>query len=581
MLDAGWVLRDLARLAAVLVVPAMIAGGAEAACVAERPDAMAATDPGLCRSLADVIRKPLALPLADFEAKLDQFFGHYCHRDAEAGWVHDKYVRDAGPFTATLADGVWQGHEFGTHTPVMIWYSPEMVAWLRANRPATGAAPASPPPIPDGALMVKEMYPAPSSPCRNVDPLKLFPVNGAAVMIRENGASHDGWFWGWYGFGSDSGWTPDWPPYGANSLQNMGFAQYCMNCHASASNNLTFASPGNIAGEAGQPLNFLSQDFFENLPSSAPSRHAEVVLPPDTDPRLGQPLFRADDAVVTALRAYAQTMPDWGGVAKMPSETYDNTWVSAGGPKASDTFLTSSQCLGCHDAGSTGLQFDMTMPNPHGDNLINLSPFATWRTSPMGLGGRDPIFFAQLASETQSFHPTISGEVQNICMGCHGINGQRQFHIDQYAASGKCPDFTRDMVDAVPWPAGNPGAAHANYGMLARDGISCTACHRMVLGDKANAAVAGASAERLHGGAPGAPQRRQFGLRQDLLGKLPRRRARRPNRPVRRSEAGGDGERAGQQASAQRDGHVVRTLRIVPRGALAGGADRQDAGPYL
>ena len=27
--------------------------------------------------------------------------------------------------------------------------------------------------------------------------------------------------------------------------------------------------------------------------------------------------------------------------------------------------------------------------------------------------------------------------------------------------------------------------------MLARDGISCTACHRMVLGEKANAAAAG------------------------------------------------------------------------------------------
>src|SRR6185436_17029021 len=144
------------------------------------------------------------------------------------------------------------------------------------------------------------------------------------------------------------------------------------------------------------------------------------------------------------------------------------------------------------DAGSTGLQFDMTMPNPHGDNLLNLSPFATWRTSPMGLGGRDPIFFAQLASETQAFHPAIANEVQNICLGCHGLSGERQFHIDQHALSGKCPDFTREMVDAVPWPSGNAGAAHANYGMLARDGISCTACHRMVLGKKASDAVAGA-----------------------------------------------------------------------------------------
>ncbi|AGA32820.1 hypothetical protein TVNIR_1143 [Thioalkalivibrio nitratireducens DSM 14787] len=38
------------------------------------------------------------------------------------------------------------------------------------------------------------------------------------------------------------------------------------------------------------------------------------------------------------------------------------------------------------------------------------------------------------------------------------------------------------MVDAVPWPDGNPSAPLADYGMLARDGISCTSCHRMALG---------------------------------------------------------------------------------------------------
>ena len=111
--------------------------------------------------------------------------------------------------------------------------------------------------------MVKEMFPAPASACRDVDPLKLFPTSGAAIMIRDAGASHDGWFWGWYGFGGQSGWAPDWPPLPAdNSLPNMGFAQYCMNCHASAADNLTFASPKNMQGEPGEPLVFLSQGFF-------------------------------------------------------------------------------------------------------------------------------------------------------------------------------------------------------------------------------------------------------------------------------------------------------------------------------
>lgn len=461
------------------LVLATMAGGAQADCGAERPQAMAASDPLLCERLEKVVRRPSALPLPDFERQIDQYFGNYCHRNASAGWVRDKRLRDTGPFIASFADGAWQGVDYGTHMPVVIWYSPEMANWLRLYRPAEGEASAAPPPVPDGAMMVKEMFPAPTSACRDIDPLKLFPTHGAAIMIRDTGASHDGWFWGWYGFGSQSGWAPDWPPVSAtNNLPLMGFAQYCMNCHASATSNLTFASSKNIQGEGGRPLTFLSQDFF--TPPPVRSFHQEVVLPGDAEPRLGEPFFAPDAEVIGALRAYAQTMPSYASVSKMPSETFDNTWVGAGGPDASDTFLTSSQCLGCHDAGSTGLQFDMTKPNPHGDGLLNLSPYATWRTSPMGLGGRDPIFFAQLASETSTFHPAIPDKVENICLGCHGIAGQRQFHIDDKARSDECRNFTRQMVDAVPWPVDNPGAKHANYGMLARDGVTCTACHRMV-----------------------------------------------------------------------------------------------------
>ena len=110
-------------------------------------------------------------------------------------------------------------------------------------------------------------------------------------MIRDAGASHDGWFWGWYGFGSQSGWAPDWPPMPAdNSLPNMGFAQYCMNCHASAANNLTFASPKNMQGEPGEPLVFLSQDFF--TPAPGPSSHELAVLPGNAEPRLGNRSMR-------------------------------------------------------------------------------------------------------------------------------------------------------------------------------------------------------------------------------------------------------------------------------------------------
>ena len=467
--------------AAILLTTLGVSSAAAASCPAERPHPLEPQDTALCAGLEAAVRAPGALALDAYEETLDRFLGGYCHRNTSAGWQRDKRVRDTGPFTAWFSDGAWTGAYHGTHSPVVIWYSREMVEWLRANRPTEDGGPANPAPVPDGAIMVKEMFPAPASTCAAVAPERLFPTNGAAIMVRDRQASYDGWFWGWYGFGPDSGWAPDWPPAPSNPVANMGFAQYCVNCHASAEDNLTFAATRNIEGEAGEPFVFLDQSGVLARSTGA-SHHSAVVLRQDEAGRLGVPHYRPDMAVIAALRSSALALETWEGVARMPSQSYDNTWVGAGGPKAADSFLTSSQCAGCHSAGSTGLQFDMTAPNPHGDDLLNLSPYATWRNSPMGLAGRDPFFFAQLASEIDTFHPEASELVQDTCLGCHGINGQRQFHIDRFAETGKCESFTRETVDAVPWPPGNPGAEHAKYGALARDGISCTACHRMAFG---------------------------------------------------------------------------------------------------
>lgn len=464
---------------AVLSVMSAMAG----TCPAEQQTALAPVDPQLCTSLDADIRNPGGFQLDVYEKKLDTFLGHYCHRDPSRGWARDKTVRDTGPFTATLVDGTWIGSEHGTHAPVVIWYSPEMLAWLEKYRSDDADPTVEPPPVPAGAVMIKEMYPAPAADCAGVDPMKLFPTSGAAVMIRAPNVSFDGWFWGWYGFGAKSGWTPDWPAPPGNSIPDMGFAQYCMNCHASAKNNLTFATTANIEGHPGTPTVFLSQNFFVDDPATPPppTQHQAAAQADFGAPRLLVPFSTPDPAVVADLMVYAQGLPPAANVQPMPSQTYDNTWVTAGGPTAADTFLTSSQCIGCHDAGSTGLQFDMTRPNPHGNTLANLSPYATWRSSPMGLAGRDPFFFAQLASETQTFHPDAADTVQTVCLGCHGITGERQFNIDTKLAGGQCSTFERSAVDTLPWE----GPGHmAKYGMLARDGVSCTACHRMALGDR-------------------------------------------------------------------------------------------------
>ncbi len=465
---------------AVLSFDPVLQGSAAAqpSCAAEQPAPLGPQDPGLCARLAPVIRRPSALPLEQYEEALGKYLRSFCYRDVASGWKRDKHVRDTGPFTASLQDGTWVGAYHGTHAPVVVWYSPEMLDWMKVNRPAEeSSAPPDSPPIPDGAVIVKEMYPAPAAACATVDPLRLLPTSGAAVMVRDRKASQDGWFWGWFGW---SGWTPDFPPDSTNRYPYMGFGQYCVNCHASAKNNQTFSSLRNVEGEPGEPLVFLSQHFYDVKPVA--SHHRLVSLPTDDAPRLGQPRYVYDSAFTDALPATRLSRPTWETVLRMPSETYDNVWVKAGAVTAASQFVTSSQCLGCHDAGATGLQFDMTKPNPHGDNLLNLSPYATWKTSPMGLAGRDPVFYAQLASETETFHPEASTTVQTVCLGCHGVAGQRQHAIDSFEETGECPPFLREYSKAVPYPAGNPLEALADYGALARDGITCTSCHRMLPG---------------------------------------------------------------------------------------------------
>jgi hypothetical protein len=450
---------------------------ASALCPAERDTPQRPKDPVLCAALGPIVRKPAAQPLDKYEAALGLYLRNYCYRDPDSGWKTDKRLRDTGPYIATLANGAWSGNYNGTHAPVIVWYSREMHAWLKANRPVDGSVPPrQPAPVPDGSMIIKEMYPAPAAACADIDPAYLQPTSGAAVMVRDREASRDGWFWGWFGW---TGWAPDWPATKGNAYPNMGFGQYCTNCHGSAVDNQTFASLRNIKGEPGQPLVFLIQNFWQNtaLQSAASKNQHQKVGDTSDDPAYsGQKPLPAPNP---ALSSWLKAPPS---ILNMPSQTYDNVWVAAHGPKPASAFVTSDQCLGCHDAGGTGLQFDMTEPTSSG-KLLNHSPYGSWRTSPMGLGGRDPIFFAQLASETQSFHPQSSAVVQDVCLGCHGVLGQRQFHIDRVGVTGeRCAPFLRETADAVPWPDGNPSAPLAKYGALARDGISCTACHHMVLG---------------------------------------------------------------------------------------------------
>src|ERR1043166_7263106 len=415
-------LRASAAAAAIIYAGLMSSLQASPTCPDEQPTAQLPQDLKLCRDLEPVVRNPGGLPLDQYEAKLGAYLGAFCHRNIEGGWRVDKGIRDTGPWVATYRDGKWRGQYYGTHAPVMVWYSPDFYAWLKTSRPDQGPAPASATPVPDGAMIIKEMYPAPAAACASVDPVKLLPnTHGSAVMVRDSKVAHDGWFWGWYGW-PGSGWGPDWPAPNTSPLQNMGFGQYCTNCHASAVNNQTFAALRNIKGEPGQPTVFLSQDFFQD--PTWQSHHLRVVK----STRQGFPPPKPE---ASAVRAFSRLLAlpsapvplTLDQIVPMQPTTYDNVWVKAGGPTVASQFVTSDQCLSCHDTGSTGLQFDMTQPGTD-TQLVNNSPYATWRGSPMGLAGRDPIFFAQLASETETFHRGLSSFVQDPCLGCHGKIGR-------------------------------------------------------------------------------------------------------------------------------------------------------------
>ncbi|MEA2207095.1 MAG: hypothetical protein QOE77_3871 [Blastocatellia bacterium] len=445
------------------------------------------TDGKRCVQLEEQLSRPAQFvsrgqaQLDRYEPLMQEFMEKLCYR----AWKHDSTARDTGPYTATLVDGQLKAQAYNQHAVSRVWYSPPMFDWMERYRPTDeSTAPLNQPAPPNGSMMVKEMWTPPLArwaatcfDCVKPD------GTGAVFWIRDDNTFSSGWFGSWYG----PGWAPDWPPAPSNPLtgSGQGGSQFCSNCHASTVSGNTFVSMRNYFGK--DVHRFLTQ-FVPDLPPATP-HHMLVALPSNRVARLGEALYDYDDPFVEAFKG-KMPAPEWGSVDRMPSQTYDDLVV--GGKKkvilGKDPvyFQTSTQCLGCHTANATGLQFDMVAPvhqsvqTQLGGSLYDVSPYALWASSPMGMAGRDPIFFAQLESE-QRLHPKDGALVQDTCLQCHGIMGQRQYALDV----DDCGQFQRSVVNSVPYPSGNPTAANASYGALARDGISCTTCHHVVLGEEA------------------------------------------------------------------------------------------------
>jgi hypothetical protein len=374
------------------------------------------TDPVSCQSLPSASSP-------GFETKLEHFIVDSCYQ--APGWMHDKNVRSSG----------------GVHPFVKIWYSPSMWTWITVNQRRGNP--------PDGAILVKEQYEA----------LTQSTPDEWTIMVKDSKGSHDGWYWADLENPSSSNASApshvnlpsgkkDSPQCQQASYPSVGFGQYCLNCHASAAGNTsTYANSLNVSG-------------IEPGPTSTSN-------PPDDNihHRLARKIFQQD------IFSPSPCMIPESFDHVVPRADTNHPWH----------FVTADQCTGCHNATGTLSPTTselprMLWPNALADPMVNVSPNGEWRFSMMGLSGRDPIFFSQLNSEN-TLHPVLQGHlrdakpfVQDLCLSCHGVMGERQFKTD----TGNL--FTRDELLKADSP----------YGALARDGVSCAACHHIAnegLGD--------------------------------------------------------------------------------------------------
>ncbi|NOK34961.1 hypothetical protein HMI49_17315 [Corallococcus exercitus] len=165
---------------------------------------------------------------------------------------------------------------------------------------------------------------------------------------------------------------------------------------------------------------------------------------------------------------------------------------SSGTEDCRDTFITSDNCNGCHWSyllqggqmpNMVAFDTQSTVTDPTLRPVNDLSPYSEWSASMMGLAGKDPIFHAQLSWEQQK-RPVLGAEISNFCLRCHQAGAQRQFHLDHgdredpavIAPPGTRPAFTADYA----WlePQGHIDRP-AQWGALAREGVTCTVCHQV------------------------------------------------------------------------------------------------------
>ena len=406
----------------------------------------------------NALPRPSSMDNASFEKVLYPWLQERVYATLP-GWDVDKRVRDTGPFIKDTY--------YGVHPAVRMYYSPSMIKWLREGRIGNP---------PNGSIVVKEMYAAPAIKYHGMSDEQIADSLGMwTVMIRDSGATWDGWYWGAY----NTGQAIDDPEY--YDLQkgfrpaHSGFSTYCMRCHAAPEDDMTFSSLRNVKGEKGDPIQYTyDQTWMPKDPTPddyygehSPAFHDRIA----TLMPLMRKLKEQNPNYAAFTRFFDEMKPvPRQDVKAIPPRTFDHVTSLPTGPLQ---FISADNCMPCHSgSNSTAYGVNMFVPDPGapGGKGWNVSPYGEWQGSMMGLAGRDPIFFAQLESEVTIHHQdTLPGMLQNTCLSCHGVMGQRQFHLDEQGHFYKKSYVMETGSDP-----------YSLYGSLSRDGISCMVCHQIV-----------------------------------------------------------------------------------------------------
>jgi mono/diheme cytochrome c family protein len=376
---------------------------------------------------------PHELPLEDYERVLYRFLFTRAYAAPPYSWDHDKAVRDTGPFIG--------GEYHGSHPAVRVYYSPEVMKWLKGDRKGEVA---------DGGMIVKEMFYPPAALYYEPtfgEPSLVDPSARAAlldslmfawtVMVKDRSVAKGGWFYSdvnapkpkidragmpakhEYYKAIEAAVTKALDSYKLNadpsqfSFPGSGVALgTCQRCHASAAGEMTFSSRNNIHGE---PIRFRIDDSWRDESFLTAQRKE---LPDLFAPSL--PLVGHGAAPQLAVTRGSRALPTRAEIDE--DQDPGEYFISAGHRPPPRRFKPSP--------GTRGLETPAVTPAPNPE-FVATFPFARPTSEPK-------TYPSQWADRVVAGPKGAEAYItSDNCLGCHGGLGGGTSGLAMFFSIGK------------------------------------------------------------------------------------------------------------------------------------------------